>query len=91
MPAMSDENVIVRGSGTIFLGGPPLVKAATGEVVSAEDLGGAEVHCKKSGVSDYMAENEHHAFVIARSLVRNIETRTLMHARAAPSPVRVLL
>ena len=61
VPAMSDETVIVRNQGTIFLGGPPLVKAATGEVVSAEELGGAEVHTKKSGVADYLAENDRHA------------------------------
>ncbi|MGB7099546.1 MAG: carboxyl transferase domain-containing protein, partial [Xanthobacteraceae bacterium] len=61
VPAMSDETIIVRNQGTIFLGGPPLVKAATGEVVSAEDLGGADVHAKKSGVADYYAENDRHA------------------------------
>ena len=61
VPAMSDETIIVRNQGTIFLGGPPLVKAATGEVVSAEELGGAEVHARKSGVADYLAENDRHA------------------------------
>lgn len=56
VPAMADESIIVKGTGTIFLGGPPLVKAATGEVVTAEDLGGAALHCKKSGVTDHFAE-----------------------------------
>ncbi|KAH9255551.1 hypothetical protein BASA81_006381 [Batrachochytrium salamandrivorans] len=69
VPAMSDETVIVR-SGTIFLGGPPLVKAATGEVVSAQELGGAELHCKQSGVTDHFAENDEHALEIARRIAR---------------------
>lgn len=69
VPAMSDESIIVREQGTIFLGGPPLVKAATGEVVSAEDLGGAEVHTRISGVADHMAENDTHALAIARRIV----------------------
>lgn len=72
VPAMSDENVIVKGNGTIFLGGPPLVKAATGEVVSAEDLGGADVHCKVSGVSDHYAKNDEHALEIVRNIVSNL-------------------
>jgi len=72
VPAMSDESVIVRGQGTIFLGGPPLVKAATGEVVSAEDLGGAEVHCKVSGVTDHLAEDEEDALSITRSIVTHL-------------------
>jgi len=72
MPAMADEAVIVRGKGTIFLGGPPLVKAATGEVVTAEELGGADVHCRESGVADHMALDEPHALRIARSLVANL-------------------
>eukprot|EP01033_Poteriospumella_lacustris_P000844 gene844-603_t len=72
VPAMSDENVIVKGHGTIFLGGPPLVKAATGEVVSAEDLGGADVHCKQSGVTDHYAHNDEHALTIARSIVSSL-------------------
>lgn len=58
VPAMSDESVIVKGNGTIFLGGPPLVKAATGEVVTAEELGGADVHCRLSGVTDHFARDE---------------------------------
>jgi 3-methylcrotonyl-CoA carboxylase beta subunit len=72
VPAMSDESIIVRGQGTIFLGGPPLVKAATGEVVSAEELGGAEVHARTSGVTDHMAENDGHALAIARRVVANL-------------------
>lgn len=74
VPAMSDESIIVRNNGTIFLGGPPLVKAATGEIVSAEDLGGAEVHSVKSGVTDHLAEDENHALALARSAVRNLNT-----------------
>ena len=72
VPAMADESIIVRGNGTIFLGGPPLVKAATGEVVSAEDLGGADVHCKTSGVSDHYAQSDEHALEIARDIVSNL-------------------
>jgi len=72
VPAMSDESIIVRGQGTIFLAGPPLVKAATGEVVSAEELGGAEVHCRTSGVTDYYAMNDGHALAQARRVVANL-------------------
>ena len=72
VPAMSDETVIVRNQGTIFLGGPPLVKAATGEVVSAEDLGGADVHARLSGVADHYAENDEHALEIARRIVSHL-------------------
>ncbi|WP_420796847.1 carboxyl transferase domain-containing protein [Alkalilacustris brevis] len=72
VPAMCDESIIVRGTGTIFLGGPPLVKAATGEVVSAEDLGGADVHCRTSGVTDHLAEDDDHALAIARRIVANL-------------------
>jgi len=72
VPAMSDETIIVKGQGTIFLGGPPLVKAATGEVVSAEDLGGADVHTRISGVADHMAEDDAHALGIARTIVGNL-------------------
>ena len=72
VPAMSDEAVIVRNQGTIFLGGPPLVKAATGEVVSAEDLGGGDVHTRISGVADHLAENDHHALSLARRIVGNL-------------------
>src|SRR3990170_2570747 len=67
VPAMSDESIIVKGQGTIFLAGPPLVKAATGEIVSAEELGGAEVHTRRSGLVDHVAENDHHALDIARA------------------------
>ncbi len=74
VPAMSDESVIVREQGTIFLAGPPLVKAATGEVISAEQLGGAETHGRKSGVVDYVAENDEHALEIVRSIVANLNT-----------------
>ncbi|KAM7479183.1 hypothetical protein LguiA_027396 [Lonicera macranthoides] len=72
IPAMADESVMVKGNGTIFLAGPPLVKAATGEEVSAEDLGGATVHCKTSGVSDYFAQDELHALAIGRNIVKNL-------------------
>lgn len=72
VPAMADESVIVKKTGTIFLGGPPLVKAATGEVVTAEELGGADLHCKKSGVTDHYAENDAHALAIARQIVSNL-------------------
>src|SRR5437764_1547864 len=75
VPAMSDETVIVRGNGTIFLAGPPLVKAATGEVVSAEDLGGADVHSRISGVTDHYALNDEHALAICRSIVANLNRR----------------
>jgi 3-methylcrotonyl-CoA carboxylase beta subunit len=75
VPAMADESVIVRGQGTIFLGGPPLVKAATGEIVSAEDLGGADVHSRRSGVTDHYALNDEHALDIARRIVRNLNTK----------------
>ena len=72
VPAMADESIIVKNQGTIFLGGPPLVKAATGEVVSAEDLGGADVHCRNSGVADHYANNDHHALDIARASVARL-------------------
>eukprot|EP01012_Entosiphon_sulcatum_P012395 TRINITY_DN17756_c0_g1_i1.p1 TRINITY_DN17756_c0_g1~~TRINITY_DN17756_c0_g1_i1.p1 ORF type:complete len:572 (+),score=102.13 TRINITY_DN17756_c0_g1_i1:24-1718(+) len=80
VPCMADEAVIVRKNGTIFLGGPPLVKAATGEDVTPEDLGGADVHCRTSGVADYYATDEHHALYLARRIVANINFQ-----RAAPS------
>src|SRR5581483_12302350 len=72
VPAMSDENVIVRGQGRVFLGGPPLVKAATGEDIDAESLGGADVHCRESGVCDHYAENDTHALSIARRIVARL-------------------
>ncbi|MGH6782233.1 MAG: carboxyl transferase domain-containing protein, partial [Sphingomonadaceae bacterium] len=74
VPAMSDEAVIVRNQGTIFLGGPPLVKAATGEVISAEELGGAETHGRRSGVVDHVAENDEHALTIVRDIVSTLNT-----------------
>jgi 3-methylcrotonyl-CoA carboxylase beta subunit len=72
VPAMSDESIIVKEQGTIFLGGPPLVKAATGEVVSAEDLGGGDVHTRLSGVADHLAQNDTHALSLARTIVSNL-------------------
>ena len=85
MPAMSDESIIVRNQGTIFLGGPPLVKAATGEVVSAEDLGGGDVHTRLSGVADHLAENDMHALALARSAVKNLHwTKPAAGAHRAP-------
>ena len=88
VPAMSDETVIVRNQGTIFLGGPPLVKAATGEIISAEELGGAETHSRKSGVVDHVAENDEHALVIVRSIVAKLNAAkpasVLLKAPAAP-------
>jgi 3-methylcrotonyl-CoA carboxylase beta subunit len=75
VPAMSDETVIVKGTGTIFLGGPPLVQAATGEVVTAEELGGAEVHTVQSGVADHYALDDEHALAIGRQIVRNLAWR----------------
>ena len=72
VPAMSDENIIVNKNGTIFLGGPPLVKAATGEVVSAEELGGGRVHSTISGVTDHLADNEQDALAKARRIIANI-------------------
>jgi 3-methylcrotonyl-CoA carboxylase beta subunit len=76
VPAMSDESIIVKNQGTIFLGGPPLVKAATGEIVSAEELGGADVHSRQSGVTDHLAQNDSHAIGIARRIVGNLNPAT---------------
>jgi 3-methylcrotonyl-CoA carboxylase beta subunit len=84
VPAMSDETIIVKGQGTIFLGGPPLVKAATGEVVSAEELGGADVHARHSGVADHMAADDNHALLLARRVVANLNIR-----RMADTPLAV--
>ena len=75
VPAMSDESIIVKGNGTIFLGGPPLVRAATGEIVSAEDLGGADVHTRLSGVADHFAEDEEHGLQLARSIVSHLNVQ----------------
>ena len=79
VPAMSDETVIVKNQGTIFLGGPPLVKAATGEVVSAEDLGGGDVHCRTSGVTDHLAEDDEHALQITREIVSHLNRKRKTH------------
>eukprot|EP00834_Sanchytrium_tribonematis_P000917 NODE_19_length_47148_cov_1.447810.p8 type:complete len:478 gc:universal NODE_19_length_47148_cov_1.447810:12094-10661(-) len=88
VPAMSDENVIVKNQGTVFLGGPPLVKAATGEIISAEDLGGADLHCKVSGVTDHYAINDEHALDIGRNIVDHLnwkkETQLLLKAPVDP-------
>jgi acetyl-CoA carboxylase carboxyltransferase component len=78
VPAMSDETIIVKGTGTIFLGGPPLVKAATGEEVTAEELGGADVHTRLSGVADYFAEDDDHALHLARTIVSTLNTAKAM-------------
>ncbi|MGI9332644.1 MAG: carboxyl transferase domain-containing protein [Gammaproteobacteria bacterium] len=89
VPAMSDESVIVREKGTIFLGGPPLVKAATGEEVSAEALGGADVHCRTSGVTDHYAEDDHDALAAARRIVGHLNAVTpAAHDRHPPAPPR---
>jgi len=87
VPAMSDETIIVRNQGTIFLGGPPLVKAATGEVVSAEDLGGGDVHTRLSGVADHLAQNDLHALALARNAVKNLNAQKAPNiATHAPVP-----
>ena len=95
VPAMSDENVIVAGNGTIFLGGPPLVKAATGEIITAEELGGGSLHSRTSGVTDHLANNEVHAFVIARDILAKIRRTTDVVPSTVPSepiyPVEDLL
>jgi acetyl-CoA carboxylase carboxyltransferase component len=84
VPAMSDETIIVKTTGTIFLGGPPLVKAATGEEVTADELGGADVHTRMSGVADYLAEDDEHALHIARTIVGTLNTVKRMPADVAP-------
>ncbi|WZZ09514.1 hypothetical protein YC2023_095435 [Brassica napus] len=83
IPAMADESVMVKGNGTIFLAGPPLVKAATGEEVSAEDLGGASVHCNVSGVSDYFAQDELHGLAIGRNIVKNLHMAAKRETKGA--------
>ncbi len=89
VPAMADESIIVKGQGTIFLGGPPLVKAATGEVVTPEELGGADVHTRVSGVSDHYAHNDAHALAICRRIVSNLNYRkqVSMDLRAPREPL----
>ncbi|MDT7539373.1 MAG: 3-methylcrotonyl-CoA carboxylase beta subunit, partial [Actinomycetota bacterium] len=91
VPAMSDETVIVRGTGTIFIGGPPLVKAATGQDVTAEELGGADLHTRQSGVADHYATSDEHALAIARRIVANAHTRKPEPpwTRATPEPPAV--
>ncbi|MEQ1722945.1 MAG: carboxyl transferase domain-containing protein [Pseudobdellovibrio sp.] len=84
VPSMSDENVIVKDTGTIFLGGPPLVRAATGEVVDAQDLGGATTHCEISGVTDHFAENDQHAIEITRSIVKHLNKRKNIQLKTLP-------
>ena len=84
VPAMSDESIIVRNQGTIFLGGPPLVKAATGEVVSAEELGGGDVHARTSGVADHLATNDGHALALARRIVENLNRSKAVGLKVKP-------
>ena len=87
VPAMSDETIIVKGTGTIFLGGPPLVKAATGEDVTAEDLGGADMHARRSAVADYLAADDAHALELARTIVSTLHTtKPLPGDRTEPEP-----
>src|SRR5438093_335993 len=89
VPAMSDETIIVKGTGTIFIGGPPLVKAATGEDVTAEELGGADVHARQSGVTDYLANDDAHALEIVRRIVASLNrvNRPWLELRAPRAPV----
>lgn len=84
VPSMSDENVIVKDTGTIFLGGPPLVRAATGEIVDAQELGGATTHCEISGVTDHFAENDQHAIEITRSIVKHLNKRKAVQLKTRP-------
>ena len=84
VPAMSDENIIVQDQGTIFLAGPPLVKAATGEIVSAEDLGGGKLHSTISGVTDYLAVDDAHALLLARRTIANLN---IPHAKFPDQPL----
>src|SRR6202040_3220233 len=89
VPAMSDESIIVRNQGTIFLGAPPLVKAATGEEVTAEELGGADVHSRQSGVTDHLAQNDSHAIGIARKIVATLKppARAALNMREPREPL----
>ncbi len=84
VPAMSDENIIVKDTGTIFLGGPPLVRAATGEIVDAQELGGAFTHSELSGVTDHLAENDQHALELARSIVRHLNKKKVVELKTQP-------
>ena len=88
VPAMSDETIIVDGTGTIFLGGPPLVKAATGEDVTAEELGGAHVHTRLSGVADHFAVADDHALALVRQIVRQLGDPSPAALGASPHPSR---
>src|SRR6187431_1177395 len=88
VPAMSDESIIVRNQGTIFLGGPPLVKAATGEIVTAEELGGGDVHARTSGVVDHLADDDEHALQIVRSIVETLDYPTSEPPPHEPVPPR---
>ncbi len=88
VPAMADESIMVRNQATIFLGGPPLVRAATGEVVTAEELGGAEVHTRQSGVADHAADDDHHALGLARRLVANLNVSAVPPPPREPRPPR---
>ncbi len=91
VPAMSDETIIVKNQGTIFLGGPPLVKAATGEVVTSEDLGGGDVHTRLSGVADHLANNDTHALGIARDIVKNLASnQQQVHANHALAATEII-
>jgi 3-methylcrotonyl-CoA carboxylase beta subunit len=85
VPAMSDETIIVKNQGTIFLGGPPLVKAATGEVVTAEDLGGGDVHTRLSGVADHLAEDDQHALALARAAIARLNRKKNLELQLAPT------
>lgn len=85
VPAMSDESIMVKNQATIFLGGPPLVKAATGEIISAEELGGAEVHCRHSGVADHYAEHDAHALHLARVAISNLNRKKAEHLKRIPT------
>ena len=88
VPAMSDESIIVRKQGTIFLGGPPLVQAATGEIVTAEDLGGADVHARTSGVVDHYADDDRHALALCRRIVGGLNHAKRPDVDAARSRCR---
>lgn len=92
VPAMADEAVMVKNQATIFLGGPPLVKAAVGETVTAEELGGADVHCRHSGVADYFAENDEHALKIARQIVSHLNRKNTFLSQSNPrkNPLTIL-
>lgn len=85
VPAMADESIMVRNQATIFLGGPPLVKAATGEIITAEALGGADIHCRESGVADYYADNDQHALLLARQAISHLNRKKTEYLQRIPS------